>query len=68
MTYSYYNLFGFSLKLNYHNLWFITFGFCIFFCLENMLLTIIYIHNYNQKAIPPWMTKVVLYRGLRLVI
>ena len=43
MTHSYYNLFGFQLKLNYHNLWFITFGFFIFFCLENMLLTIIFV-------------------------
>ena len=43
MAYSYYNLFGFELKLNYHNLWFITFGFFIFFCLENMLLTIVFV-------------------------
>ena len=42
MTYSYYCLFNFQLKLTYHNLWFITFGIFIFFCLENLLLTIIF--------------------------
>ena len=40
MIYSYYCLFNFQFKLTYHNLWFITFGLFIFFCFENLLLTI----------------------------
>ena len=43
MTYSYYNLFGFQLKLTYQNLWLITFGIFIFFCIENILITIAFI-------------------------
>ena len=43
MTYSYYCLFNFQLKLTYQNLWFITFGIFIFFSLENILLTIIFV-------------------------
>ena len=43
MTYSYYCLFTFELKLTYQNLWFITFGIFFFFCLENLVLTIIFV-------------------------
>ena len=43
MMYSYYCYFGFQLKLTYQNLWLITFGLFIFFCLENVIITIILI-------------------------
>ena len=43
LTYSYYCYFVFQLKLTYQNLWFITFGLFIFFCFENIILTIIFI-------------------------
>ena len=43
MMYSYYCFFGFPLKLTYQNLWIITFGLFIFFCLENLIITIIFI-------------------------
>ena len=43
LTYSYYCYFVFQLKLTYQNLWFITFGLFIFFCIENLILTIIFI-------------------------
>ena len=43
MMYSYYCFFGFQLKLTYQNLWLITFGLFIFFCFENLIITIIFI-------------------------
>ena len=43
LTYSYYCYFVFQLKLTYQNLWFITFGLFIFFCIENIIFTIIFI-------------------------
>ena len=41
MMYSYYCYFKFQLKLTYQNLWLITFGLFIFFCIENLIITII---------------------------
>ena len=41
MMYSYYCYFNFQLKLTYQNLWLITFGLFIFFCIENLIITII---------------------------
>ena len=41
--YSYYCYFRFQLKLTYQNLWLITLGLFIFFCLENLILTIIFV-------------------------
>ena len=43
MMYSYYCFFGFQLKLTYQNLLIITFGLFIFFCLENLIITILFI-------------------------
>ena len=43
MTYSYYCLYTFNLKLTYQNLWFITIGIFVFFCFENLVLTIAFI-------------------------
>ena len=43
MMYSYYCYFEFQLKLTYQNLWLITLGLFIFFCLENLILTIIFV-------------------------
>ena len=43
MMYSYYCTFSFQLKLTYQNLWFITCGLFIFFCVENLILTILFI-------------------------
>ena len=43
MTYSYYCFFNFKFKLTYQNLWLISFGFFIFFSLENLILTILFI-------------------------
>ena len=42
MTYSYYCLFVFQFKLTYQNLWIYTFGIFVFFCMENLVLTIIF--------------------------
>ena len=43
MMYSYYCYFDLQLKLTYQNLWFITIGFFIFFCIENIIITILFI-------------------------
>ena len=43
LMYSYYCYFRFQLKLTYQNLWLITLGLFIFFCLENLILTIIFV-------------------------
>ena len=43
MMYSYYIFFGFQLKLTYQNLWLVTSGLFIFFSLENLIITIIFI-------------------------
>ena len=43
LTYSYYCLYSFNLKLSYLNLWFITIGIIVFFCFENLALTIAFV-------------------------
>ena len=43
MMYSYYCTFSFQLELTYQNLWFITCGLFIFLCVENLILTILFI-------------------------
>ena len=43
MIYCYYVLFDFELKLTYQNLWIITLGIFVFFCLENIILTIAFV-------------------------
>ena len=43
MMYSYYCFFAFQLKLTYQNLWLVTFGLFIFFSIENLIITEIFI-------------------------
>ena len=43
LTYSYYCLYSFNLKLSYQNLWFVTIGIIVFFCFENLVLTIAFV-------------------------
>lgn len=43
MVYSYYCYFGFQLKLNYQNLVLISLGLFLFFCVENIVITILFI-------------------------
>ena len=43
IIYSYYCYFGFHLKLNYQNLLLVSIGLFIFFCLENIIITILFI-------------------------
>ena len=43
LMYSYYCFFGFQLKLTYQNLWLITLGLFVFFSIENLIITIIFI-------------------------
>ena len=43
MMYSYYCTFRFQLELTYQNLWLITCGLFIFLCVENLILTIMFI-------------------------
>jgi len=43
IIYSYYCYFGFNLKLNYQNLLLVSVGLFIFFCLENIIITILFI-------------------------
>ena len=43
MVYSYYCYFGFQLKFNYQNLILISLGLFLFFCVENIVITILFI-------------------------
>ena len=43
MMYSFYCYFDLQLKLTYQNLWFITIGLFIFLCIENIIITILFI-------------------------
>ena len=52
--YSYYCYFHFQLKLNYQNLWIITFGLFFFVCFENLVLTLAFVFLFkmvNKKII-----------------
>ena len=54
ILYSYYCVFNFQLKLNYQNLWIITFGIFFILCLENLILTLAFIFLFkmiNKKII-----------------
>ena len=54
ILYSYYCIFDFQLKLNYQNLWIITFGLFIFVCFENLILTLAFVFLFkmiNKKII-----------------
>ena len=43
VMYAFYCVFYFQLKLNYQNLWIITFGMFFFVCLENLVLTLAFV-------------------------
>ena len=59
MLYSYYCFFNFQLKLNYQNLWIITFGLFIIVCVENLVLTLFFVFLFkmiNKKIIRYFLT------------
>ena len=54
LLYSYYCIFNFQLKLNYQNLWIITFGLFLFVCFENLIFTLAFVFLFkitNKKII-----------------
>ena len=54
LLYSYYCYFNFQLKLNYQNLWIITFGLFLFACSENLIFTLAFVFLFkitNKKII-----------------
>jgi hypothetical protein len=54
VMYSYYCYFHFQLKLNYQNLWIITFGLFFLVCFENLVLTLAFVFLFkmvNKKII-----------------
>ena len=54
ILYSFYCLFNFQLKLNYQNLWIITFGLFFVVCFENLILTLAFVFLFkmiNKKII-----------------
>lgn len=60
ILYSYYCIFNFQLKLNYQNLWIITFGIFFIICLENLVLTLAFIFLFkmtNKKIIKYFLSR-----------
>ena len=54
LLYSYYCIFNFQLKLNYQNLWIITFGLFFVVCFENLIFTLAFVFLFkitNKKII-----------------
>ena len=54
ILYSYYCFFYFQLKLNYQNLWIVTFGLFFIVCFENLILTLAFVFLFkmiNKKII-----------------